>query len=259
MPFTQKILLHLPALPLGVILVSLSVALSILGLWIVWRFVPRPLLKAHHELCSPIFGAVALAYTVLLAFVVVIAWQNFDKAHFHVQTEANALMDLHRSAVGFEASFRDQLRSTLEDYAQTVVHEEWPALARGEESAQGRALLRQVWDLYGNYEPKSEKERLFFAESLRKLIDLRENRRLRIVDSRSEIPPILWFVLVAGAVITVGFTFFLGSDKFIVHAVMASALAAFIALILLTVISLEFPFTGDVRIGSSAFQEEINF
>jgi hypothetical protein len=84
-------------------------------------------------------------------------------------------------------------------------------------------------------------------------------RRLRIIDSRSGIHPFLWFVLVVGAVITIIFTFFFGSDKFIVHVIMASTLSAIIALILFTILLFDFPFTGSVRIGPEVFQQAIGF
>jgi len=102
-----------------------------------------------------------------------------------------------------------------------------------------------------------QKEKIFFAESVRKLNDLREMRRLRILDSRAGVHPVLWFILVVGAITTIGFAFFFGMDKFINHAIMVSALSVLIALILLTIISFEFPFTGDVRVDPETFQQAI--
>ena len=67
----------------------------------------------------------------------------------------------------------------------------------------------------------------------------------------------LWFVLIVGAITTIGFTFFFGMDKFINHAIMVSALGVLIALIMLTILSFEFPFTGDVRIEPGIFQQAI--
>ena len=101
MPFVQKILFYIPEIPLCIIMVFLAVAFSIIGLLIVWRFVPRQMLKEHNELTSGIFEAIAMAYTVLLAFVVVISWQNFDKAETHSITEANCLVDLYKSSAAF--------------------------------------------------------------------------------------------------------------------------------------------------------------
>ena len=140
-----------------------------------------------------------------------------------------------------------------------VINEEWTSLGRGEESVKARAILRNIWTLYTGYEPKTEKEKIFLAESIRKLDDLREMRRLRIIDSRTGVHPVLWFVLIVGAIMTISFTFFFGSDKFINHAITASILSVIIALILLTILSFGFPFTGSVRIEPETFQQVISY
>jgi len=259
MPLVQKILLYIPIVPLGAIMVFLSVGFSIVGLLVVWRFVPRKLFKAHNDLASAIFQAIAMAYTVLLAFVVVISWQNLDKAAMHTETEANCLVDLYRSSAAFGKPFENDSRSLIKEYVHVVINEEWVALGRGEESVKARTILRNIWDLYANYESKTAKENIFLAESLRKLDDLREMRRLRIIDSRTGVHPVLWFVLLAGAITTISFTFFFGSDQFINHAIMASALGVLIALILLTILSFSFPFTGSVRIEPKTFLQVIGF
>jgi len=259
MPLVQRILFYVPILPLGVIMVLIAVALSIGGLLIAWRFLPRHMLKAHNDLTAAIFEAIAMAYTVLLAFVVVIAWQNFDKAEGHTETEANCLVDLYRSSPAFGQPFEGDAKSLIKEYVSVVVDEEWEALGRGEESPKARSVLKNIWMLYTNYEPKTEKEKIFFAESIRKLDDMREMRRLRVIDSRTGVHPTLWFVLLVGAIVTVGFTFFFGSDKFANHAIMASILGVIIALILLTILSFSFPFTGSVRIEPKTFQQVIGF
>jgi len=257
MPLIQKILLYIPIIPLGAIMVFLAVALCVIGLSLVWRFVPRNMLKAHNDLTNSIFQAVALAYTVLLAFVVVVAWQNYDKAVGHTETEANCLVSLYRSSGAFSRSFEKEARSLIAGYVKTVLREEWESLARGEESAKARTIMRKMWALYLNYVPRSEKENIFYEESIEQLDDLREMRRLRIIDSRTGIHPVLWFVLAVGAITTVGFTFFFGSDKFINHAIMASVLGVIITLILLTILSFSFPFTGSGRIEPKMFMQVI--
>jgi len=257
MPLIQKILLHIPLIPLGIIMVILAVALSVTGLWIVWRFVPRNILKAHNDLTNAIFQAIALAYTVLLAFVVVVAWQNYDKAIAHTETEANCLVDLYRSSSAFGKPFETEAHSLVGDYVKIVMREEWASLGRGEESMKARTILRDMWLHYMSYEPKTEKESIFYTESINKLDDLREMRRLRIIDSRTGIHPVLWFVLTVGAITTISFTFFFGSDKFINHAIMASILSVIIVLILLTILSFSFPFTGSGRIEPKMFMQVI--
>jgi ABC-type multidrug transport system fused ATPase/permease subunit len=253
MPFTQKLLLNVPAIPLGILFIIVAVALSLAGLILTRRFVSKTLLKSHHELTNAIFQAIGMAYAVLLAFVVVVSWQNFDETKKEVETEANCLVDLYQHSAAFPDVFRDQARAALKNYGRTVVEEEWAMLARGEESEKARQAMGKVWEVYTAFEPRTEKEKAFFSESVGKLDDLRESRRLRIVASRVGVHPALWFALLVGAVATVGFTFFFGADNFTAHAVMASILAVIIALIMFTILLFDFPFTGSVSLGPETF------
>ena len=257
MSFAQNMLFHLHLIPLGIIMVLGVSAMSIIGLTMVWRFIPRTILKSHNDLTNAIFQAVALAYTVLLAFVVVIAWQNHDKALSHTETEANCLVDLYRSSEAFGETFETEAQTILKEYGRTVINEEWDMLGRGEESMKARAALQSMWLAYMNYEPKSDKEKIFYTESIEKLDSLREMRRLRIIDSRTGVHPLLWFVLMAGAIATISFTFFFGSDKFFHHAIMACTLGILISMILLTILAFSFPFTGSSRIEPKMFTQVI--
>jgi hypothetical protein len=57
----------------------------------------------------------------------------------------------------------------------------------------------------------------------------------------------------------VAFTFFFGARSVVVQLVMTNMLAMVIALILLTTLELDHPFSGDVSIGSEPFTQVLLF
>ncbi len=254
MSLAQQLLLKVPVLPLG-LLISLVAGLSALVfLVLVWRFAPREIWKRHNDVTNAIFQAIAMAYTVLLAFVVVISWQNYDKARDHIEREANSLVDLYVNAGGLAPAFQDSFDTLIRDYVNRVIDEEWKLLARSQESVKAREALAKLWDLYRSYEPVTEKEKAFFADSIVRLTDVREARRLRIVDSKSSVHPLLWFLLIIGGILTMGFSLILGADSFHLHLLMTSLLAIFIALILFMILMFDYPFTGSFGIGPDAYR-----
>lgn len=259
MPVSQQLLLYVPTSMLGLGIVTIFIALSICGLVIVRRFVPHHKLKVHNDVASAIFSTAGVAYAVLLAFVVVIAWEGFDKSYVNVEKEANCIVSIYRDSVAFSESFSSEIRPLLKEYVDTVTEEEWPMLARGNHSARARNLLKKIWSAYASYEPGSESEKTFFAESVRKLNDAGELRRMRIMDSKTGIHPMLWFVLIAGGISTIIFTFFFGTENLRAQMLMASMLALIIALILFTILLFDFPFTGGVNIQADAFKEMVHF
>jgi Protein of unknown function (DUF4239) len=259
MPLTQQLLLNFPTLPLGIMIVAISVIFSVAGLFLVKRYVPHQKLKTHNDVAGAIFGTFGVMYAVLLAFVVVITWENYDKASFNVEKEANCVADLYRAAEGLSEPMKSDVRALLVNYAKTISDDEWQMIARGEVSVRANDAMKDIWALYSAYAPKTDTENVFFKESVGKLDEVSELRRVRIVDSRKGVHPILWLVLLVGGASTIIFTFFFGSENFKAHFMMTILLTVLMALILFTILVFDFPFTGDVCISAEPFKEMLAF
>ncbi|MCX5679261.1 MAG: DUF4239 domain-containing protein [Candidatus Omnitrophica bacterium] len=255
MPITQSLLLRFSSLWLGFMVVAILVSLSVAGLVIVRRYISHQKLKMHNDIAAPIFGTIGMAYTVLLAFVVVVAWQGFDKSSQNVETEANCLISVARDSNAFGGEFHDQVISLAKGYGKAVIVDEWPLLAQGKGSDNARDAFGKLFALYTAYTPQNKKEEIFLAESIMKLNELGELRRARIFDSGQGIHPVLWIVLIVGGFVTVAFTFFFGSENHRAQVLMTSLLAALIAMILYTILVLDFPFTGKMGIKSTALRQ----
>lgn len=254
MPFTQLILLMIPTPILCLIIVGGSATLAVATLLIVRSFVPHHRLKQHNDVTGSIFATVGVLYAVLLAFVVIIVWQDFDKADLNVQKEANCLVDLYRDAGAFPPDFRKEVHNLFKDYTNTVLNEEWKTMQRGESSCAVTEIIRKIWNSYSSYLPKNATEQTFFEESVHKLNELGESRRLRLMDARTGVHPVLWFVLIMGGIVTMTFISFFGAESLKAQIVMALLLAMLVGLILFTIVSMDYPFTGSISISPKAFK-----
>jgi len=250
----QELLLNIPPLLLFLIMAGFAVILSIAGLLFVRKLVPHHKLKLHNDVAGPIFGTLGAIYAVLLAFAVVVVWQDFDRANSNVEKEANCLASLYHNAEAFSPLFQKEARILLFEYGRVVVQNEWKALAKGESSPKVGEIVKKLWSLYSNYQPKTETEKIFLTESVHKLNELSEFRSTRIMDSRTGVNPLLWFVLIIGGISTITFTFFFGSENLRAQVAMAVLLGVLICLILFTILSLDFPFTGNITISPKAFK-----
>ena len=253
----QRVLLEFPFFVLGLLVVGGAVGLTMLGIFAVRRLIPHNKLKLHHDVADPILGVMGAIYSVLLAFVVVTVWINFDKSDTNVQHEANTLADIYRDAEGLSADFRVKLNPLLREYRDAVIKEEWKTMERGQMSQSVEKLMNQIWGLYTNYEPKNATENAFFEESVRKLNTFRELRRFRLMDSRNGMEPLLWFVLIMGGAATISFTFLFGVENFKAQLIMGVLLSAMISVILFAIMSMDYPFTGAVSISPRPFQQII--
>jgi hypothetical protein len=239
---------------LGFTVVGLSLLLTHLGLRLVRRLVPLSVLESHHEVAGFIIGVLGAIYAVLLAFVVVIMWDQYGDARANVEQEANKLNSLSHLAQGFPDPTRQRLLSMMRAYAQSAINEEWPAMAYGNESPRTQAALDDLWRAYLEIDPQTSRESTLYEESLDRVDEMGASRRLRIYASRDDLPVVIQFLLWGGGLITIAFTYFFGVKSVRSQALMTAALAGVIAFILFLIVALDNPFHGYVRASPEPLQ-----
>jgi hydrogenase-4 membrane subunit HyfE len=69
---------------------------------------------------------ISTLYMVLLALVVVVQWQNVDEVNTDVRTEAYTLSTLVQTSERMPSNEAAIVRASVVDYAQGVLHQEWP-------------------------------------------------------------------------------------------------------------------------------------
>lgn len=253
MSFIQILLTLIPASLLCFLMVVIYVALAVTGLLIIRKFYPHYKCKLHNDIAGFIFATVGVIYAVLLAFTVIITWQDFDKAQDVAINEANCIASLYRDATPFPVGFKAFLQGELKNYVNAIINEEWQMMAKGQKSANVQKIQEKLWQLYGSFQPKNETQKIFLAESVKKMNQAGEMRRQRIVYASEGIHPLLYFVLFVGSFITIAFTMLFGTENIIPHLIMTSLLAAMIAITLFTVMAMDYPFTGDISIQPDVF------
>ena len=78
-------------------------------------------------------------------------------------------------------------------------------------------------------------------------------RHLRLLGATAGIHPLLWVLLVTGAVATIGITYFFGIENAWAHSAMIAALTLVISGTLFVIIQVNDPFSGAVSVASEAF------
>jgi hypothetical protein len=201
------------------------------------------------------YAVAGIVYAVLLALVVIAAWEEHESAKETVNTEANELAEVfwlaHRLPEGEQRPLQELARSS----ARVVVEEEWPLMSR-ESRTSPRAWehLDEMRLALQDLQVSTRADQVLYEQGLERVHDLTDARRTRLVETGEGIPAILWVVLVLGGAVTVGFTYLFGLENTRVHRLMVAVLAGVIAPVLFTVGALEYPFWGGARVGPGAFE-----
>lgn len=240
----------------GIVLVAAAVLLAVIGTVIVRRRVGVETLKLNNEVAGFIYAVVGVLYAVLLGFTAIIVWEQFEKAQGGVDQEANQLADLYRDAQSFPDATRKQLEFQLREYTRLVVEKEWPAMAERRSSPETWDIYNEIWRSYHRFRPENDHQKIWYEESLGRLNQLADQRRLRLLSSESEgVPTVMWIALLGAGTITIGFSLLFGTRSAAAHLLMTSGLALTIALVLVSVLALQHPFSGITRIEPEAFEQ----
>ena len=122
------------------------VVAALLGLAIVRRTVPHNRLAQHTDIAGYVYAVIGVIYAVILAQVVIAAWEEYRDARSVAAAEANAVLNLARLAQVWPAEDRVRVEEALSAYAEHVIDVEWPAMAAGEfDESLHTALIHTLW------------------------------------------------------------------------------------------------------------------
>jgi hypothetical protein len=121
------------------------------------RHVKAPEDDRHNEVAGFIFATVGVIYAVLLAFVVIVAWEQYLTAEDRVSQEAAALITIARDASSFPEPARSLVYDQLSAYATSVIRDEWRTMDEStlehEESGAALARINAIWRIYRGLPP----------------------------------------------------------------------------------------------------------
>ncbi|OBB10659.1 hypothetical protein A5662_08400 [Mycobacteriaceae bacterium 1482268.1] len=241
-------LLQIPAPILGSITVILFVGLSVGGLILFRKTVSHARLESANEVSGQVFQLAGVLYAVLVAFVVVVVWEQFGDAENATQAEASAIVDLLRDSTAIPDAYRPEVQRSLIAYTEDLINDELPRMRRGETIEEESDHMTQVWEAFLKVQPETRNEIAFFDHDIVQLNDLSANRKLRVSTGESAIPGELWVLLLGGGAVVMGFTYLFGTRDLLIHAVGVALTAALMGFVMYLIFALEHPFVGALSV-----------
>jgi hypothetical protein len=206
---------------------------------------------------AAVFGVLGVAFAVLLAFVMFLAFENYVSARQGASREAVAISQLVRITRLFPADQGKQLHDDLGCYARAVISDEWPQMRQGRESDLVLRWLSQIETTVDEMPVDDAKSQIAFGHWLEEMAVRREGRRARLAEATPTIPAAVWLMLILGAVFTVAYLALFADrrERWWTQAVMVGSITGLIASGLLVVSFLDRPYEQDgVYIAPSEMQ-----
>ena len=247
-------MIALTATILGIFILAflLSLALS--------RFVFRDSnwqLTSGHA--SVVFGFIGTIYAIVVGFLMVFQFQTFQNAKDQIAVEASAVRNLDLLSVAYSDAVRADIQHALVCYADSVVLQDWPAMAKGKADPRTDQAVEVLYSTYGSIDqdigkPGLQNQNLVSSSriSYKVLADRGEARSARLLVADQDLPMLVWLFVLSGAGILIGLTyFFLGAETAVTRAVLVGVVAGTMAMLLPILIFLDNPFDenlpGDLK------------
>lgn len=237
-----------------VLIITASVVAALTFLWVVTRTSTAPTRKESNDFTGAVVAVIGTTYAVILAFMLSGVWNMFQQAQANEEQEANALTNIWRIAEQLPSPPSEQIRALCLKYANDAVDREWPALAADNRiPIETSQTVNQLWNAAGQIQANPGDNSIAVYQMMEELRMLTEYRRIRMMQAREGLPPILWTVLIAGGVITVAASCFFGVQNFRFHVLQVLVLSFLIALVLVAIDDVDRPYQGVVRVQPEGF------
>ncbi len=214
--------------------------------------------RVHNDVIGWQISVIGVIYAVMIGFMLGSVWGNYQTAEANVDNEANALINLFRTADGLPAAQRKAVQTAASNYATAVLTQEWPAMSRSQVPRAGKPYIKVLWTTLTRTPTQNYLQQVSLQQSMQELSNLTVHRRMRILESMTGMPNMLWTVLVIGGMITTAACCLIGTENVSLHYSLIFALSLLISMALIAIADIDRSFQGSVHVSSYAFTRAQN-
>jgi hypothetical protein len=237
-------------LALATLVIAATAALAVTAMLLVRRRAPDGSYFADGDRAAGVFGVLATGFSVLLGFIVFLAFESYDQSRTGAESEALVLAQQVETAQFLPR--RARLTGELVCYGRSVVFEEWPEAEAGRHVDAINPWGARLFRTLKTVEPRTPSQQSAYDKWLDQTADREAARNDRMHGAVGVIPTPLWIVLLFIALVIFVYMLFFAdrSEGAITQAVLMGSLVSVIVAMLLLIRFLDSPFhtgIGGVR------------
>ena len=229
------------------LIIAAVTAAAVSAMLLVRRRAPEGSYFEDGDRASGVFGVLATGFSVLLGFIVFLAFSSFDASRAGAEQEALVLAQQVETAQ-FLPSAAAELSGELVCYGRSVVHAEWPRLEQGTQGDEINPWGAELFRTLETIEPSTAGEEAAYGKWLDQTSEREAARSDRIHGAVGVIPSPLWIVLFfISSVIFAYMLFFADSgERAVVQGMLMGSVVSVIVAMLLLLRVLDQPFHDGV-------------
>jgi hypothetical protein len=227
------------------VLITMAVAaIAVAAMLVVRRKAPEGGYFADGDRAAGVFGVLATGFSVLLGFIVFLAFTSYDQSRTGAETEALTVVQQVETAQFFPANASVELTGELVCYGRSVVNGEWDRMRAGTLGDSLNPWGVELFRTLKTVEPKTASEQSAYDKWLEQTSTREEARLDRVHGAAGVIPTSLWIVLFFIATVIFVYTLFFADsgERAVVQGLLMGSVATVIVTLLLLLHALDNPF-----------------
>ena len=214
--------------------------------------------RAFKAVSPGMLPPLGVLFALLVGFIAVEVWNNFDKAKAAVATEASALRAVVLLAGTFPEEQKARIYALINRHIEVAVNQEWPEMAHQQAtlSPLPTALIEALHEALA-LKHADDSQRTAQPEMVRALHTALDARRQRIVISESSVGAVKWAGILLQGLCTLVAIAMVHSDNRPACAMTLMLFATGIALSVLLIAAYTRPFTGENSVAPELLRQVI--
>lgn len=230
-------------LVLGAAVIVVVALVTIAAMLLVRRRAPEGSWFRDGDRASGVFGVLATGFSVLLGFIIFLAFESYDESRTGAETEAMIVVQQVQTAQFLPIDVRADLTGELVCYGRSVIGSEWPALEEGKIGDSFNPWGPAMFETIQTVDPKTYVEQSAYDRWMDQTAQREQARKDRVHGAEGVIPVPLWLVLITICVVIFGYMLFFADrgEGAVTQAMLMGSVAVVIALLMSLLVLLDHP------------------
>lgn len=212
--------------------------------------------KGDNTLAGIFFGAITVFYSLILAFVIMAEWDDYNNLNKAITSECDKLNSIMVHSSAMPHTIKTMIGTSLDAYCKQVISQEWTM--QKSKAIDHPSAIPALRYLILTTTPENS-----IQESVLKVIDddlstISDLRRSRLSHTHSQLPSLVWKVLEAGAIMLVVFCYFFNISSTQLQRIYLSFFVCLLAMCLSIIYNLDHPFSPGSGLDNTVYQKVLS-
>lgn len=197
----------------ALLVLTVVTGVTVTTMLLVRRRAPEGSWFRDGDRAAGVFGVLATGFSVLLGFIIFLAFQAYDDTRAGAETEAAVVAQMVQTAQLMPAGSSQQLTGELICYGRSVVGTEWDAMASGRVQDSVNPWGAEMFRTVAALQPATDTEQSAYDRWMDQTSQRQEARNDRVHTAEGIIPTPLWLALYLICGVIFGFLLFFADSS----------------------------------------------